>query len=65
MAAFVVPMDAEGVTFGAHARKMGVISATTDDVLLDGVFVPEEDRLGEEGRGLRVALGTWTAAGSG
>ncbi len=65
VAAFVVPMDAEGVTFGAHARKMGVISATTDDVLLDGVFVPEEDRLGEEGRGLRVALGTWTAAGSG
>ncbi len=58
-------MDAEGVTFGAHARKMGVISATTDDVLLDSVFVPEEDRLGEEGRGLRVALGTWTAAGSG
>ena len=45
--AFVVPMDAEGVSFGAHARKMGVISATTDDVLIDNVFVPEEDRLGE------------------
>jgi alkylation response protein AidB-like acyl-CoA dehydrogenase len=56
--AFVVPMDAEGLSFGKHAKKMGVISATTDDVLLDGVFVPEEDRLGEEGRGLRVALGT-------
>ena len=56
--AFIVPMDAEGLSFGKHARKMGVISATTDDVLLDGVFVPEKDRLGEEGRGLRVALGT-------
>ena len=56
--AFVVPMDAGGVSFGEHARKMGVISATTDDVLLDNVFVPEEDRLGEEGKGLRVALGT-------
>jgi alkylation response protein AidB-like acyl-CoA dehydrogenase len=56
--AFVVPMDAEGISFGKHAKKMGVISATTDDVVLDGVFVPEEDRLGEEGRGLRVALGT-------
>src|ERR671916_260428 len=43
--AFVVPMDAEGISFGEHARKMGVISATTDDVLLDNVFVPEEDRL--------------------
>ncbi|HEV2092196.1 MAG TPA: acyl-CoA dehydrogenase family protein [Rubrobacter sp.] len=56
--AFVVPMDAEGISFGKHAKKMGVISATTDDVLLDAVFVPEEDRLGEEGKGLGVALGT-------
>ena len=56
--AFIVPMDAEGISFGEHARKMGVISATTDDVLFDNVFVPEEDRLGEEGKGLRVALGT-------
>ena len=56
--AFVVPMDAEGISFGKHAQKMGVISATTDDVIFDNVFVPEGDRLGEEGRGLRVALGT-------
>jgi alkylation response protein AidB-like acyl-CoA dehydrogenase len=56
--AFVVSMDAEGISFGKHARKMGVISATTDDVLLDNVFVFEEDRLGPEGKGLRIALGT-------
>jgi alkylation response protein AidB-like acyl-CoA dehydrogenase len=56
--AFVVPMEAEGISLGKHAKKMGVISATTDDVLLDDVFVPEEDRLGEEGKGLGVALGT-------
>jgi alkylation response protein AidB-like acyl-CoA dehydrogenase len=56
--AFIVSMDAEGISFGAHAEKMGVISATTDDVIFDDVCVPEEDRLGEEGKGLRVALGT-------
>ena len=56
--AFVVDMTAGGISFGKHAEKMGVLSATTDDVLLDDVFVPEEDRLGEEGKGLRVALGT-------
>ena len=56
--AFVVPMDAAGISFGKHAKKMGVISATTDDVLLEDVFVPEGDRLGEEGKGLGVALGT-------
>jgi alkylation response protein AidB-like acyl-CoA dehydrogenase len=56
--AFVVGMDAEGISFGKHARKMGVISATTDDVLFDNVFVPVEDRLGPEGKGLQVALDT-------
>ena len=56
--AFVVDMNAGGISFGKHAEKLGVISATTDDILLDDVFVPEEDRLGEEGKGLRVALGT-------
>jgi alkylation response protein AidB-like acyl-CoA dehydrogenase len=58
VSAFVISMDSEGISFGAHAQKMGVISATTDDVLFDDVFVPEEDRLGEEGKGMRVALGT-------
>jgi alkylation response protein AidB-like acyl-CoA dehydrogenase len=56
--AFVVDMNAGGISLGKHAEKMGVISATTDDVLFDDVFVPEEDRLGPEGKGLRVALGT-------
>ncbi|HSK99060.1 MAG TPA: acyl-CoA dehydrogenase family protein [Rubrobacteraceae bacterium] len=56
--AFVVSMDAEGISFGKHAKKMGVVSATTDDVHLQDVFVPDECRLGEEGRGLGVALGT-------
>src|SRR5215218_8623190 len=56
--AVAVPMDAEGISFGKHAEKMGVISATTDDVHFDNLFVPEVDRLGDEGRGLRVALGT-------
>ena len=59
--AFVVGMDAEGISFGKHARKMGVISATTDDVLFDDVFVPDGDRLGAEGKGLGVALGTLDA----
>lgn len=58
VSAFVMSMDAEGISFGKHAQKMGVISATTDDVFFDNVFVPEEDRLGPEGKGLRVALST-------
>jgi len=56
--AFVVRIGEPGISFGKHAEKMSVLSATTDDVLLEDVFVSEEDRLGEEGKGLRVALGT-------
>src|SRR5215210_4228112 len=56
--AFVLSMDEAGISFGKHAEKMGVLSATTDDVLLDNVFVPLENRLCEEGKGLGVALGT-------
>lgn len=56
--AFVLSMESDGVSLGKHAKKMGVVSATTDDVLLDRVFVGEEDRLGPEGKGMRVALGT-------
>ncbi len=59
--AFMVGMNSEGISFGKHAKKMGVISATTDDVLFDDVFVPEGDRLGMEGKGLGVALGTLDA----
>ncbi len=59
--AFVVGMDEPGISFGKHAEKMGVLSATTDDVLLENVFVPDGSRLGEEGKGLKVALGTLDA----
>ncbi len=59
--AFVVGMDEPGIFFGKHAEKMGVLSATTDDVLLENVFVPDGSRLGEEGKGLKVALGTLDA----
>ena len=59
--AFVVGMDEAGISFGKHAEKMGVLSATTDDVLLENVFVPAGNRLGEEGKGLGVALGALDA----
>ena len=59
--AFVVGLDEPGISFGKHAEKMGVLSATTDDVLLEDVFAPDGSRLDEEGKGLKVALGTLDA----
>lgn len=56
ISAFLVPDGAEGLSFGAPEKKMGLHAAHTTEVRMDGVFVPEEDRLGEEGKGLHYAL---------
>jgi len=54
--AFLVPAEAEGLSFGEPEEKMGLHAAHTTEVRMDGVFVPEADRLGEEGKGLHYAL---------
>jgi butyryl-CoA dehydrogenase len=53
---FLVPTDAPG--FAAHPikGKLGLRAQDTGELTLDGVRVPAENVLGEEGGGLRVAL---------
>ena len=51
---FLVSGDAEGITYGPRARTMGWRSSTNTPVFLDNVFVPDEDVLGEAGRGFAV-----------
>ncbi len=53
---FLVPADAEGLTADVPEQKMGLMSSTTATMLFDGVRVPAERRLGEEGQGLPIAL---------
>ncbi len=53
---FLVPADAEGLSADVPEQKMGLMSSTTATMLLDGVRVPAERRLGEEGQGLPIAL---------
>lgn len=50
-------MHATGLTVGAPDRKMGNHVQLTADVMFDDVFVPDDHVVGEEGGGLRVALG--------
>lgn len=56
--AFLVPTDSEGFRRGHHEYKLGVQASGTTQLFLDGVFVPEENRLGAEGEGFKVALST-------
>ncbi len=54
---FIVPRETEGLSFGAPEQKMGLHSDPTTQVILEGARVPVENRLGEEGQGMRIALG--------
>lgn len=53
---FLVPADAPGLTADPPERKMGLTGSATATMRLDGVRLPAERRLGEEGDGLKIAL---------
>jgi alkylation response protein AidB-like acyl-CoA dehydrogenase len=54
--AFLVPGDAEGLSGALPEKKMGMKGSPTAQVHLDGVRVPDERRIGEEGQGFAIAL---------
>ena len=53
---FLVPADSPGLSADHPEDKMGLTGSTTATMLFDGVRVPAERRLGEEGQGLPIAL---------
>ncbi len=56
VSAFLVPRDSPGLSVGKSERKMGLQGAHIHDVIFEGVRVPTENRLGEEGEGFKVAM---------
>jgi acyl-CoA dehydrogenase len=58
LSAFVVPMDAEGVTIEKHLDKMGQRATDTSAVAFQDVVVPAANRLGGEGDGFKIAMQT-------
>ena len=56
VSAFLVPRDLPGLSVGKSERKMGQQGAHIHDVIFEGVRVPAENRLGEEGEGFKVAM---------
>jgi len=53
---FLIPADTPGLSADTPENKMGLMGSTTATMLLDGVRIPVERRLGEEGQGLPIAL---------
>jgi alkylation response protein AidB-like acyl-CoA dehydrogenase len=60
--AFLVTRDTPGLSFSAPLRKMGQRALVNTEVILDGVEVPEEQRLGGEGEGFRGLMHTFDAS---
>lgn len=54
--AFIVEGDFEGVKAGKKERKMGIRASHTAQVHFEDVFVPEENRIGDEGEGFLWAM---------
>jgi alkylation response protein AidB-like acyl-CoA dehydrogenase len=58
MSAFVVEADRPGFSVGKLEHKLGIRASPTGQPIFDDVRVPEENVIGEVGKGLSVALAT-------
>jgi butyryl-CoA dehydrogenase len=56
ISAFLVEPGFAGFRAGRHEDKMGQRSSPSVEILLNDCVVPVENRLGEEGQGLKIAL---------
>jgi acyl-CoA dehydrogenase len=67
ISAFVVPMDAPGMTIEKHLDKMGQRATDTSAFSMTDVVVPKENLIGEEGKGFKLAMQTldFTRPGTG
>ena len=54
--AFLVEPNFPGVRAGRHEEKMGQRCSPSVEIILNDCEVPVENRLGEEGQGLKIAL---------
>jgi alkylation response protein AidB-like acyl-CoA dehydrogenase len=53
---FVIPADADGISYGKNEEKMGWHSQPTRLVSLEDVRIPVANRVGEEGDGFAIAM---------
>lgn len=56
ISAFIVERDWEGFDSKATKGKLGIRSGNTGEIFFDHVKVPQENLLGEEGEGFKIAM---------
>lgn len=57
VSAFIVSDGAKGFSFGKAEKKMGWKTSPTRELVFENCFVPDENRLLDEGQGFKVAMG--------
>ena len=58
ISAFVVDKNSPGFSIGKIERKMGAHGVTNTELLFDDCRIPQENLLGKEGEGFRIAMKT-------
>ena len=56
ISAFIVEKGMRGFSYGKRERKMGCHTSHTMELLFDSVKIPEENRVGQEGDGFKIAM---------
>lgn len=56
VSSFIVTAGTPGLSFGKKEKKMGWRQSPTREVIFENCFVPEENRLLNEGEGFKVAM---------
>lgn len=54
--AFLVEREFAGFAVGKKEDKLGIRASSTCELMLDGCFVPQENVLGEVGKGYKIAI---------
>ncbi|MGB9675837.1 MAG: acyl-CoA dehydrogenase family protein [Candidatus Bathyarchaeales archaeon] len=54
--AFYLPIDAHGVEVGKRFEEMGRMAISTGSIALDNVKLPDDYRIGEEGKGFYLTM---------
>ena len=52
----IIDKDTPGFSVGRHELKLGIRGSDTSELLFDNCRIPQANRLGEEGRGLKISL---------
>ncbi|MBA3046077.1 MAG: acyl-CoA dehydrogenase [Candidatus Thermoplasmatota archaeon] len=55
---FIIEKEFPGFSIGSIENKMGIRGSCTSELVFENMFVPEENMLGKEGQGFKIAMAT-------